>query len=195
MSKKKTEWVPAVIVPIAVAVLGLVGVVIAAFISSWGDSETDESAGQTSTNHGPSSVQVVSFESREVSPPPQVELVFKGKAAEVLDQHYVFILVRLSDADNELAEHAATLSPNEHNYVVSPPAQWGVDNTWTLTWLLPRLPTSAYYTAVLAEVPAIGGGGSDPPDPIDELRAELSVAGPETLWVKAKEEVDIGEAP
>jgi len=123
MSKKKTEWVPAVIVPIAVAVLGLVGVVIAAFISSWGDNETDESAGQTSANHGPSSVQVVSFESREVPPPPQVELVFKGNAIEVLDQHYVFILVRLSDADNELAEHATTLSPNEHNYVVSPPAQ------------------------------------------------------------------------
>jgi len=39
------------------------------------------------------------------------------------------------------------------------------------------------------------GGGSDPPDPIDELRAELSVAGPEILWVKAKEEVDIGKAP
>ncbi|HEU4542293.1 MAG TPA: hypothetical protein VFR23_14280 [Jiangellaceae bacterium] len=192
-TKKTTEWVPAVLVPITVAVLGLVGVVIAAFISSWGDSETDKSADQTPTNHGPSSVRVISWESREVPPPPQVELVFKGKATEVLDQHYVFILVRLGDADNELSENAAMLSPKGHNYVVSPPAQWGADNTWTVTWQLPRLPESAYYTAVLAEVPAMGG--SDLPNPLDELRAELGVAGPKSWTVKAEEEIDIAQTP
>jgi hypothetical protein len=50
-------------------------------------------------------------------------------------------------------------------------------------WLLPRLPATAYYTAVLADVPEIGG--SDPPDPLDELRAELSVAGPATTDARA----------
>lgn len=155
--------------------------------------DSAEEVDQTPGNEDQPSVQIISWGSREVGPPPQMELVFKGKATGVLDQQHVFILARLSDADNELAEHAATLSPQKESYIVSPPAQWSADNTWTVTWLLPRLPATAYYTAVLAEVPAIGG--TDTPDPLDELRAELSVAGPESWWVIAEEEVDIAQTP
>jgi hypothetical protein len=133
------------------------------------------------------------LESREAEPPPHVELIFKGKATDVTDQQHVFILARLSDADKELAEHAATLSPQKESYIVSPPAQWGADNTWTVTWLLPTPPANAYYTAVLADVPEIGG--SDPQDFLDELRAELSMSGPESSLVRAEEEADIPQTP
>jgi hypothetical protein len=199
-SKNTSDWAPAVVVPITVAVLGLVGVVIAAIITSQGDAgdnptitATDERANQTPSKHSPSSVQVISWESREVPPPPQVELVFRGKATGLFDLYDVFILARLSDADKGLAQHGATLGPKGTNYAVSPPAEWSTDGRWTVTWPLPRLPVSAYYTAVLAEVPAIGG--EDPPDPVDELRAELSVSGPESWTVKAQEEIYIPRTP
>jgi hypothetical protein len=107
------------------------------------------------------------------------------------DLYNVFILARFGDVDNGLALHGATPGPKGNEYAVSPPALWSADGTWTVTWPLPGRPESAYYTAVLAEVPAIGG--EDPPDALDVLIAELSLSGPESYTVIAQEEVFIAQ--
>jgi hypothetical protein len=133
----------------------------------------------------------MSWESRDVPPPPKVELVFRGKATMVDDLYNVFILARFGDVENGLAQHGATQSPKGNGYALSPPALWSANGTWTVIWPLAERPASAYYTAVLAEVPAIGG--EDPPDALDVLIAELSLSGPESYTVIAQEEVFIAQ--
>ena len=132
-----------VFVPIAVAVIALVGVIITAVVNTSGDG-THTTTASPSPTMTPSptrtpfepSVRTVSWGSRNVRPPPRVELHFRGTAVLRPPRHEVLILARFN--------------PTSEEYVPSPLAKTKADGSWEVIWPLPKPPEFVEYYAAVA---------------------------------------------
>jgi hypothetical protein len=167
-SRRSNNQIATVVVPIVVAVIGLIGVIIASIIASQ-DNGNGADGGQTTEDPQPHSIQVVGWVSRNVEPPPRVELQFRGQSVGLKTGEQIFILAEFADqpeAEAPVEPPAEALINPLKNYDTSPPAILKDDGTWIVTWVLEGPPAYASYTAVIASLPA--GGSPDvtaPPPP------------------------------
>jgi hypothetical protein len=159
----KTDRIGKAVVPVVVAIIGLLGVVIAALLN-----RQDSNAKESQAIPGPT-IEVTSWGTEDVPPPPTVILHFRGTASIPLEARGIVILARFSAADK--AAYKVPGASMEQEYFVSPYSLVNSDGTWEVSWKLPKAPKSATYTAA-AIVRSISGGCPDP-----QHRCPMSLRG------------------
>jgi hypothetical protein len=192
-----------VFVPISVAVIGLIGVVVAALIATQQDGggtvtpdtvvATVAAPTGTSDNSGPS-ITVTGWGSRYIPPPPHIELRFHGESTGLAENQQIFILAQFVSPQS--ADRPSSATPS---YQVSPPANVDDSGAWTVIWVLLEPPASVSYTAVIARitVPTTASGGSPTPTPQSsaQIPAALLIAlrqfGASAPDVLAQDSVDM----
>jgi hypothetical protein len=194
-SKRKVpgdRW-STVVVPLAVALLALVGVIAGAIISSRGGGGASTStttslaisAAPGSPNETPK-VELLGFAIQNVPPPPTVELLFSGNVAGLASDDQILVLGKLPEPTgssvNAPDDAGASTVKSPARYGTSPAAVRETSGAWHVRWRVQSATEYTSYTAVVVpevlEGEGIGcpGGFECMPDVPEPYPIELLIA-------------------
>jgi hypothetical protein len=135
---------------IIAAALGAAGVIGAAAITALNQDGGEGPDGARETPREPAAaVELSSWGSRDVLPPPKVEFTFDGQATGLSDNDLVFVLGKFSD------QAAGSTDPGDTDltgpYQLSPPAKFGPPGSWRIRWPMDSRPSASSFTAVIVD--------------------------------------------
>ncbi len=164
-------------VAIGAALLGAVGVVLAALVAR--PSPPPPSPTPEPGEPRPS-VVLASVAARQVDPEPSVALTFVGSWQHLSAGDDVFVLVEADVATADAAAPAPSAGVTQARYLVSQPADLSDDGTWSVTWVLGAEPLGATFTAVVVEDTPVTTDSGSPGDPVPGPTAPSTTAPPAT---------------
>jgi hypothetical protein len=147
------------------AIIAAIASIVVAFVSllpGGGPAPGDGSAPVSSTAITPAPVSLaITSEFEQSHPPPPGRLyMWSGTVRHLPADASIFVIARLPGGQVAVAE-----GNGSQPWLVSPQATISENGTWTVTWVIPKPPSTVQWIAVV-QVPSVAACGSSSSTPI-----------------------------